>query len=83
MFQNFDELEDYPHFYSRDQISVTLLDTNETMQAWIYLIKSFKPELLKLPFITDYSSTGLHGLIYTEKSERFPGYSARDDVKTD
>ncbi|XP_055343754.1 gamma-glutamylaminecyclotransferase-like [Paramacrobiotus metropolitanus] len=78
-----DELECHPHYYERRPVQVELLprdpDTSSesdsdgqshVVTCDMYLFHGFDPKLLELPFISNYSSTGSHGLEYVVSSKR-------------
>lgn len=71
---NLDILEDHPNYYVREQRKVRSLDNNSSITAWIYFIKSFKPDLLKRQMFESYSNTDSHGLKYV------PRYLRNDTV---
>lgn len=76
-----DELEEHPEFYKREQRPVSMEDGTECL-CWIYLIQRFRENLLDLPFISNYSASGPHGLVYCERYLRpGNGYTAKDDVQ--
>ncbi|XP_050296741.1 putative gamma-glutamylcyclotransferase CG2811 isoform X2 [Anthonomus grandis grandis] len=61
-----DILEDHPRFYIREEYEVLNLGNNVTDKVWIYMMKTFKPELLNQTFFKSYSNNGDHGLKYVE-----------------
>uniref|UniRef100_A0A915C0B0 Gamma-glutamylcyclotransferase family protein n=1 Tax=Parascaris univalens TaxID=6257 RepID=A0A915C0B0_PARUN len=68
-----DEFEAHPHFYKR-QLQQIEMDSGELLMAWIYLLSSWKPELVQegSEFMENYSSKGSHGRPYvsSENCER-------------
>ncbi|XP_065565439.1 putative gamma-glutamylcyclotransferase CG2811 isoform X2 [Artemia franciscana] len=67
MLSNLDVLEQHPTFYRREEISIATDDGN--LLCWTYFLVDCRPELLKLPFLTEYSNEGSHGLRYVESEE--------------
>ncbi|KAK2727073.1 hypothetical protein QYM36_007804 [Artemia franciscana] len=65
MLSNLDVLEQHPTFYRREEISIATDDGN--LLCWTYFLVDCRPELLKLPFLTEYSNEGSHGLRYVER----------------
>ena len=47
------------------------------MEAWVYLLKKFKPEMLELEFYESYDSEGAHGKKYS------PRYARETTVNTE
>jgi len=81
VLKNLDILEDHPNYYIRELHEVKCLEGNVlTMNAWIYFIKNFRPELLKQTMFEDYRSLGDHGLRYVLRYERDPSYNSRSEV---
>lgn len=81
-----DEFESYPDYYDRVPVHVHLLDdegrmTGDQVQANIYILKSSKPELLKLPFLSNYDSYGSHNMPYHERLIRTSNEEAADVMK--
>ena len=62
MFASCDKLEAHPLYYTREQIPVTMVtqDDRRQLNAWIYFLKDFKPELLNKEYIDDYDADGEH-----------------------
>ncbi|KAK9503628.1 hypothetical protein O3M35_010148 [Rhynocoris fuscipes] len=79
MLKNLDTLEDHPNFYIRKEDDIKL-NSGEIHKCWIYFIVNFKPELLKKEMYENYSSSGLHNLVYTERYNRDPTYTAKNDI---
>lgn len=69
MLAKFDEFECHPEYYTRFTEEVQLTSENEgkVLKPWIYFLKNFRPELLDLPCLSDYSSEGSHGLKYVTR----------------
>ncbi|XP_063370625.1 putative gamma-glutamylcyclotransferase CG2811 isoform X1 [Cydia amplana] len=83
MLSNLDILEDHPKFYVREVDDILIQKGNETTttKCWVYFLKTFKPELLKKPTMSNYSSAGPHGLVYAERCNRDPSYDYWREVK--
>ncbi|KAJ2938347.1 hypothetical protein O0L34_g13269 [Tuta absoluta] len=83
MLGNLDILEDHPKYYVReiDDILVKNGDTTETVQAWVYFLKKFKPNLLSREKMEDYSSKGPHGLVYMESNNESTVEDLDDVIK--
>lgn len=75
-----DRLEEHPTFYVREKECIQRLDNKQTVECWVYFLKKFRPELLNSTFLTEYSSTGPHGLVYAERYLRDPLHPARKEV---
>lgn len=71
-----DELENHPALYVR-QLKPFLLPDGKEMEAWVYLLKKFKPEMLELEFYESYDSEGAHGKKYS------PRYARETTVNTE
>ncbi len=69
MLQFLDDFECHPSYYTRLETGVVLEDGSHCY-PWIYFLKDYRPEMLDLPTIGNYSSYGSHGLRYVERSER-------------
>ena len=85
MLSKMDELECHPTYYTRLETPVILEDSTQS-NPWIYFLPNFKPELLELETIDDYSSYGAHGLPYVERSDRnqtIDGTQEKYDVISD
>lgn len=81
VLSNLDILEEHPDFYQRQMFKVLPLDdASDRVDAWIYVIKKFKNELLSKPLLENYSSTGNHGLRYVERYLRSGNYDHRKDI---
>ncbi|XP_076309943.1 gamma-glutamylaminecyclotransferase-like [Tachypleus tridentatus] len=81
MLQNLDKLENHPTYYERMQEDVCIIQSCEgsattgdckenCLRVWMYFLKNYKPELLNLPYLEEYSSKGPHGLEYVERYRR-------------
>ncbi|XP_022817281.1 putative gamma-glutamylcyclotransferase CG2811 isoform X2 [Spodoptera litura] len=70
MLSKLDILEDHPNYYIREIDDIVIKDTlsqcPQEEKCWVYFLKNFKPELLKRPYMDNYSSNGSHGLQYME-----------------
>ncbi|CAM1291805.1 GGACT (predicted) [Pycnogonum litorale] len=67
MLNKTDDLECHPHYYERFIEQYELLDGGKvirTMNCWCYFLKKFKPFMLDLPCLSEYSSLGDHHLPY-------------------
>jgi len=80
MLKHLDVLEEHPTFYTREPEKIVLCIDDVELESWIYLLKKFKPELLEREHFADYSSSGAHGLIYSERYQRDPYYNCKQDV---
>ena len=67
MLEFLDEFEGYFDYYIRLKAQVICSNTNEHLNAWIYFINRYKPEMLQLPLLSNYDSYGEHGLRYVER----------------
>ncbi len=61
-----DELENHPTLYVRQVHSFEAAD-GKIIEAWIYLLREYKPEMLELEFYESYSSEGSHGKRYVSR----------------
>lgn len=79
-----DELENHPVFYERDFINVNLVnylqaDIEPVQNTETYLLKRFKPELLGLEYLENWTDQGLRP--YVPGHQRPEGsLSARTEV---
>lgn len=81
VLSNLDILEDHPNYYIREQHTIKCLnEQGDPIQAWIYFIKKFKPDLLKQPMFENYSSSGSHGLKYVSRYDRDQNYNVKSDI---
>ncbi|CAG9764393.1 unnamed protein product [Ceutorhynchus assimilis] len=62
-----DLLEAHPDFYIRDEYDVVNLTNQTTEKVWIYMIKTFRKELLQQTFYESYSNFDSHGLKYVAR----------------
>ena len=67
MLSHLDELESYPKLYNRRKECIQLIETGEIIQCLVYILTSFRDELLDLPHQDSYSSKGDHGLPYVAR----------------
>lgn len=74
-----DKLENHPTLYEREICSFRVAD-ERTIEAWIYLLKEFKPEMLELEFYDCYKSEGSHGKQYVARYARDKALSKADDI---
>ncbi|XP_065370282.1 putative gamma-glutamylcyclotransferase CG2811 isoform X2 [Calliphora vicina] len=77
MFANLDILEDYPVYYDREIQTITL-NNNESVQCWLYLIRTFPEKLLQKEHLAAYHNTKEKP--YRERSERDINIKATDDL---
>ncbi len=70
-----DELENHPTLYERQVHSFETTADGKMIEAWIYLLREYKPEMLELEFYESYSSEGSHGKQYV------PRYSQDTELK--
>nr|CAG4649501.1 EOG090X09KD [Scapholeberis mucronata]SVE93740.1 EOG090X09KD [Scapholeberis mucronata] len=63
-----DELENHPVLYTRQVRRFTLAD-GSSIEAWVYLLKQYKPEMLELEFLESYDSEGSHGKKYVASAD--------------
>nr|ACO11723.1 UPF0131 protein CG2811 [Caligus rogercresseyi] len=79
MLPHLDILEEHPKHYIRKQTPVKLISCpkdealtseEEELSAWLYFLPTFRDSILELPYITEYSSKGNHGLPYKEREDR-------------
>jgi len=80
MLKHLDILEEHPTFYTRELEQIVLFTDDVGLESWIYLLKKFKPEMLEREHFADYSSSGAHGLVYSERYQRDPSYNCKQDV---
>jgi len=83
MLSNLDILEEYPKLYTRRQEKIIIKDQNleRTIEAWTYFLIEFRSEMLSLPYLDDYSSTGPHNLPYFARYLRDEAIDHRVEVK--
>ncbi|KAF1762549.1 hypothetical protein GCK72_010811 [Caenorhabditis remanei] len=64
-----DELEAYPTLYDRKKIEIKLSTDGSIDHAFIYLLKSWRADLLKTSseMMSSYSSLGAHGRQYVDR----------------
>lgn len=81
VLQDLDILEDHPSYYVREQKQFQSLDNDsETLTAWVYFIKNFKPELLKQhTLLESYTDNNPYGLKYIARYLR----KENDDYRTE
>ncbi|XP_077982188.1 gamma-glutamylaminecyclotransferase C-like [Glandiceps talaboti] len=68
-----DDLEGHPTYYERSKLTVKFLGNDKcgkTESIWVYVLKTFKEELAKLPYLDSYDSKGDHGLEYVSRYDR-------------
>ena len=81
MLGHLDALEKHPTHYTRTPESFTMIgQSEEKVEANIYIFKDFKPELMDLPFHTKYSSE-TNGKKYVTHAERTSNYDYLPDVR--
>lgn len=64
-----DELENHPTLYVRQLQSFETTD-GKIVEAWVYLLQEYKPEMLELEFFESYFSEGKHGKQYVARYNR-------------
>nr|XP_053621475.1 putative gamma-glutamylcyclotransferase CG2811 isoform X2 [Plodia interpunctella]XP_053621476.1 putative gamma-glutamylcyclotransferase CG2811 isoform X2 [Plodia interpunctella] len=66
MLSKLDKLEGHPNYATReiDDIEVMRRQGNEIIKCWVYFLKQFKVELLSVPHLENYTSSGSHGKPY-------------------
>lgn len=69
-----DKLENHPTLYVRQVQSFETAD-GKIVEAWIYLLQEYKPEMLELAFYESYLSEGQHGKQYVAR------YSQESELK--
>ncbi|KAK7792149.1 hypothetical protein R5R35_000416 [Gryllus longicercus] len=79
MLKHLDVLEEHPDFYVREIREVQ--SENKRIDAWVYFIKKFRPNLLNEPFLEEYSSYGSHGKRYGEGENSHSSYDAQKDIQ--
>ena len=60
-----DDFEGHPNYYLRREEPIRLSLDNSVVKCWTYFLPKFKEEMLHLPFLKDYSSSGDHGRPYS------------------
>uniref|UniRef100_T1JG34 Gamma-glutamylcyclotransferase family protein n=1 Tax=Strigamia maritima TaxID=126957 RepID=T1JG34_STRMM len=84
MLSAIDDLEGHPKYYEREQIEVNLANRQtrkkEILSCWTYFLTHYKPFMLELPCLQDYSSNGSHNLPYVRRYKQ-PDANPHDDVK--
>ena len=81
MLGHLDALEKHPTHYTRTPDSFTMIgQSEEKVEANIYIFNNFKPELMDLPFHTKYSSE-TNGNKYVTHAERTSNYDYLPDVR--
>jgi len=81
MLGNLDILEAYPKLYTRreEKVQVEMNDgSSKLFHAWTYLLIQFSREMLDLPHLSSYSSTGPHNLPYMARYLRDKILTAND-----
>ena len=91
MLSHLDWIENHPDLYLRTSCKCHMLRSGSTgenlvgaesvLDCEMYLVGRFKPELLKLPFISSYSSSSDENKCYKSREHRDSGYSLMDAVK--
>ena len=82
MLENLDVLEDHPNYYQRRPEKVTKSDDNCEIECWIYTLKKYKEEMLKLPMLSNYNSEDDHGRPYVPRCDREHLSNYYEDVMT-
>jgi len=66
--EELDVLENHPTLYVRELQDV-VASNGTKHKAFIYLLKTFKEEMLELELLDSYSSRGSHGKIYVSSED--------------
>jgi len=74
-----DILENHPTLYVREIRSFQTED-GSAIEAWIYLLKQYKQEMLELEMYDCYKSNGNHGKKYVARYERDTHLTSPNDV---
>ncbi|XP_070175014.1 gamma-glutamylaminecyclotransferase-like isoform X2 [Littorina saxatilis] len=67
-----DEFESHPTYYERMEDEIIVDDDSgsnpepKTLRCWVYFMKNYKPDMLKLEAFPCYDTNGSHGLQYVE-----------------
>ncbi|TRY67878.1 hypothetical protein TCAL_08025 [Tigriopus californicus] len=85
--KHLDVLEDYPKLYKRRLECIKILkpthksvENTIELECIVYLLVKHKPEMLELPFLDNYSSSGPHGLPYNSSNDDL---SDPEDINVD
>lgn len=85
MLAHLDVLEEYPKLYTRREEPITITgespNSGQLKLAWTYFLSDFRKELLELPFLDNYSSSGPHNLPYVARYVRDQAVDHRPEVK--
>ncbi|KAH9421684.1 hypothetical protein DERP_014959 [Dermatophagoides pteronyssinus] len=79
MLKFLDEFEGHPQYYTRRQVSISTIITDnddnhqQILKPWTYFLDKFRSEMLQLPMYDDYNSYGDHNLRYVERCDRQSG----------
>ena len=77
--QELDVLENHPTLYERELQDVKASDGTQ-FKVWIYLLKTFKPEMLELECYDSYESRGSHGLVYVSRYLRESSVTTPENI---
>jgi gamma-glutamylaminecyclotransferase len=77
--QELDVLENHPTLYERELQEVKSSD-GTLLKVWIYLLKTFKPEMLELEFYDCYESKGEHGKVYISRYLRESSVTTPENI---
>ena len=64
--RHLDVLEDYPKYYTRRLETVVNESTGDEVECVVYFLLRHKEEMLRMEFLSDYSSYGNHGKAYVK-----------------
>lgn len=56
MLEVLDKLEDHPKCYERKIRKVKMQESGKELECWVYLLHKYKPFMMELPFLDDYSA---------------------------
>ena len=70
-----DDFETHPTYYERMEEDIILDNDSgssgpKTLKCWVYFMKNYKPDMVKLETMSCYDSKGPHGLQYVERYMR-------------
>jgi len=85
MLNFLDQFEGHPQYYERESIPIKWLDppADSEESVWVYFLTKYKPFMLDLPFLQNYTSNGSHNLPYVPRYKRNSEdrYNAYNEVK--
>lgn len=65
-----DILEGVPDHYVRRKVPVEVEEPQQVLSCWLYIQENFKPQLLELPFVSDYCLETYKDKPYVPRSQR-------------